>query len=193
MTQDPKTPVDAQNLIESARIAFGHQTEDSIQLLALRISQLDRLAKERLIDANTSRVIARRLENERDALRDQLAAARNEALEDAKSVVIGKSDKAREVLKERYNERWAAIICHLDLVVDAIDALKSTTTAPREVNVQEAARVLLDIARERYTENARTRVCQPVEPWDRISDDVKKMWLWASCLRALAKEEQNDA
>lgn len=64
--------------------------------------------------------------------------------------------------------------------------------APREVTVQEAARVLLDIARERYTENARTRVCQPVEPWDRISDDVKKMWLWASCIRALANEEQSD-
>lgn len=57
---------------------------------------------------------------ERDTLRDQLAAARNEALEEA---------------RRKVESLWAHRTCRE--VCDHIEALKSTTPAPREVTPQE--------------------------------------------------------
>lgn len=45
--------VDTKAMIASAKLAFGHLTDDPLTLLALRVSQLDRLARSRLA-ANTN-------------------------------------------------------------------------------------------------------------------------------------------
>jgi hypothetical protein len=230
--------------------------DTSTAAITVRCQHLDHCAHDGKSE-DAARMMA--LLAERDALRDQLAAARNEALDE----VEAKTPKLYSVYGGDRTDPYAKGYCAgVENYLDIIRAIKSTTPAPRdgaitlqatpitftyknyrgevatrtatpkaiwfgvtewhpepgwlmtaydlekaadrdfaladcsfalrEVTVQEAARVLLDIARERYTENARTRVCQPVEPWDRISDDVKKMWLWASCIRALANEEQSD-
>jgi hypothetical protein len=73
---------------------------------------------------------------ERDALRDQLAAARNEALEEAQALCEEQRVKCND-----HGQYEAAAFCKTLLI--HIDAIKSTTPAPREVTVKEAARMLL--------------------------------------------------
>lgn len=79
----------------------------------------------------------RAIKAERDTLRTQLAAARDAALEEAAKNLI---DHANGDFEDQSGERaW----CVSDDFIFALkDALKSTTPAPREVTVQEAARVL---------------------------------------------------
>lgn len=105
------------------------------------------LREAEMMDASSNHVWAektRALVAERDTLRDQLAAARNEALEEAKAladaghkyhsdarvvqVALGNDDAAQD--------RMASMTTCAVLSAD-IDALKSTTNAAREVTVQE--------------------------------------------------------
>jgi regulator of replication initiation timing len=114
---------------------------------------------------------------ERDALRDQLAAARNEVLEEAKAEC-----EAQRVKCNDNGQFEAAAFCKNLLVY--IDALKSTTPAPREVTVQEAARVLLGEAERR----------KPFAE-DRLDDAITSEHdfdTFCSILRALANEGKSD-
>lgn len=109
----------------------------------------------------------------RDALRDRLASARNEALEEAKAEC-----EAQRVKCNDNGQFEAAAFCKNLLVY--IDALKSATPAPRKVTVQEAARVLLEPDNEQKIRDALEEV------------GIIYSVLINTALRALANEEQSD-
>ncbi|MDE4189617.1 hypothetical protein [Phaeobacter gallaeciensis] len=119
---------------------------------------------------------------ERDALRDQLAAARNEALD----VVLL---KLRHIAKEHEEKREVeSAIAVYDAGTD-IRALKSTTPAQREITVQEAARVLLD---HWYDNNGRTAqdLTSGLETWWRRGCNPETSI--HHVLRAIAQDGQSD-
>lgn len=60
--------LDVSEWVESARIAFGHMTQDPVELLALRCSQLSMMAKEDRAAAVSAADRARRLERKLDDL-----------------------------------------------------------------------------------------------------------------------------
>jgi hypothetical protein len=130
---------------------------------------------------------------ERDALRDQLAAARNEALEEAFSVAEAKMKEyakdtysGEPVRSFRYSEdtlSQSAAKCYCaGGIAEAILALKSTSPAPREVTVQEAAWYVCpnDDTALNYLESV-------------YGNDLRcAVSCMLDALRALANEEQSD-
>jgi hypothetical protein len=162
--------------------------------------------------------LLRALLAERDALRDQLATARNEALEEAARVV----DIEYEMHKDYRN---ASLLCNNDedaqcrlismttcaSISAAIDALKSTTPAPREVTVQEAAKAVTfedwleacpddDDDTETNRDRARRVLGPRYGPWLREAwrlgmAQVEASYCYkagADALRAIAQGEQSD-
>ena len=107
------------------------------------------LLREKSLKDNTEELRQLRREfnavkSERDTLRDQLAAARNEALEEAisKTALYLEYDTLRppEAWDDDEKDHWhTGGIDHLRALLSSLNALKSTTPAPREVTVQEAA------------------------------------------------------
>lgn len=59
--------LDVSEWVESARIAFGHLTQDPMELLALRCSQLSMMAKEDRAAAVCAADRARKLERQLEA------------------------------------------------------------------------------------------------------------------------------
>lgn len=64
------SPDEMNKIIESARLGFGHiEGRSDLEVLCLRISQLDRLSKERLAECNFATQRARALEVELEKYR----------------------------------------------------------------------------------------------------------------------------
>ncbi|MEX5513592.1 hypothetical protein [Pseudophaeobacter sp. 1A09344] len=163
------------------------------------------LLREKTLKDNTEelrqlRRVFNAVKSERDALRDQLAAARNEVLEEAKAEC-----EAQRVKCNDNGQFEAAAFCKNLLVY--IDALKSTTNAAREVTVQEAAKAVtfeewLEACPDDDTETNRDRARRVLGPrygpWLREAWRLGMAQVEASdyyktgALCALAKEEQSD-
>lgn len=161
------------------------------------------LREAEMMDASSNHVWAektRALAAERDALRAQLAAARNEALEEAKAEC-----ETQRVKCNNHGQYEAAAFCKTLLI--HIDALKSTTPAPRKVTVQEAAKAVtfekwLEACPDDDTETNRDRARRVLGPrygpWLREAWRLGMAQVEASdyyktgALCALAKEEQSD-
>lgn len=162
----------------------------------------------------------RALLTERDTLRDQLAAARNEALEEVKRAMMSFAHEHADHWSEEFAQGAETQTIGL---IGVVDALKSTTPAPkasdsecpscgeydcgecectptpREVTVQEAARERLAAAlwKAQATDTGTPQSvvdARTPEAFVEESGETRRKWfkMADASLRAIANEEQSN-